>query len=60
MTEFKEFIRTVATKTDACSYYKDYPKEVQESLENIYRACWRFNLTDRQTIYMLNEALKAF
>ena len=58
--EFKEFIEKRATKTDTCLYYEKYSKEVQESLENIYRACWRFNLTDRQTIYMLNEALKAF
>ena len=43
MTEFKEFIRTVATKTDVCSHYKDYPTEVQESLENIYRACSSVN-----------------
>lgn len=57
---FKEFIRTTATKTDACLKYREYPKEVQECLENIYRACWRFCLRETQIRYMLNEALKAF
>ncbi len=58
--DFKEFIKEKATKNDACYYYKDYPTEVQESLENVYKACWRFNLRNRQTIYMLNEILKPY
>ena len=60
MIEFKEFIKEKANDRDACYYYKDYPIEVQESLENVYKACWRFCLRDRQTIYMLNEILKPY
>ena len=58
--DFKEFIEKCATFRDACLYYKEYPKEVQESLENVYKACWRFNLRNAQTIYMLNEVLKPY
>lgn len=57
---FKEFIKEKATKNDACYYYKDYPAEVIESLENVYKACWRFCLRDGQIIYMLNEILKPY
>lgn len=56
----EEFIKNHATKTDACLYYNEYSKEVQESLNNIFKACWRFDLRNRQAIYMLNEALKPF
>lgn len=58
--EFKEFIKERTTKYDACYYYKEYPIEIQESLENVYKACWRFCLRDKQTIYVLNELLKPY
>ena len=60
MIEFKEFIKEKTTKADACYYYNDYPAEVQESLKNVYKVCWRFNLRTAQTIYMLNEVLKPY
>lgn len=60
MMEFEEFIKEKAAKYDACYNYKEYPIEVQESLENIYKACWRFNLRNAQIIYMLNEILKPY
>lgn len=58
--EFEEFIKEKVSKYDPCYNYKEYPTEVQESLENVYKACWRFNLRNAQTIYMLNEILKPY
>lgn len=59
-TTLKEFIEKHAAMTDTCYYYKAFSKEVQESLDNIFRACWRFNLRNAQIIFMLNEALKPY
>lgn len=56
----EELIKNHATMRDACYYYKDYSKEIQESLENVFSACWRFNLRSSQTIFMLNEMLKPY
>lgn len=42
------------------NYYRQAPKDIQKMLKNIYSACYRFNLNNAQTMFMLREALKPF
>lgn len=56
----EDFIKNKAKSTDLCKDYKEYSKEVQQSLKNIYMVCWRFDLKTNQTLYMLNQALAPF
>lgn len=41
-------------------YYRSAPKEIQKQMDNVYKACYRFNLNNAQTLYMLNELLRPF
>lgn len=56
----EDFIKENAEGTDLCYYYSEYSEEVQESLKNIYAACFRFGLYKSQILYMLDEALKPY
>ena len=40
-------------------YDKDIEK-IAEMMENLYRCCFRFNLTIKQTEFMLEESLRPF
>lgn len=40
-------------------YEKDN-QEIAEMMENVYNCCFRFNLTIKQTEYMLEEAIRPF
>ena len=54
----EEFIKSNASPVNYCYYYSEYSEEIQESLKNIYAACFRFGLYKSQILYMLDEALK--
>lgn len=43
-----------------CKSYKLYKQEVQEMMENLYKATYRLGLYDSQILYVLDEALKPF
>lgn len=58
MENFNNFIKEYSNPANRCYYYADYSKETQESLENVYKACFRFGLYSSQILYMLDEALK--
>ena len=55
---FEKFIKDNARPVNYCYYYSEYSEEIQESLKNIYAACFRFGLYKSQILYMLDEALK--
>lgn len=42
------------------NYYRQAPKELQKVLKNVYNACYRFNLLDTQTLYMLEEVIRPY
>ena len=56
----EDFIKENTNRTNLCYYYSEYSEEVQESLKNIYAACFRFGLYKSQILYMLDEALKPY
>lgn len=58
MENFDNFIKEHSNPANRCYYYADYSKETQESLENVYKACFRFGLYSSQILYMLDEMLK--
>lgn len=43
-----------------CKEYDKYSKEVQEMVNNLFKATFRLNLYDGQIAYVLDEALKPF
>ena len=55
---FERFVKEHATPVNLCYYYSEYSDEIQESLKNIYAACFRFGLYKSQTLFMLDGALK--
>lgn len=55
-----EFIKNHADEKNLCYNYKEYSTEIQESLKNIYSACFRFGLYASQTLHLLDNALKPF
>lgn len=59
-TTMEGFIDRYARISDLCSDYKKYSKDVQQSLKNVYIACWRFDLRKNQILHVLNECLKPF
>lgn len=60
MHDILSFLSRKASEKDSCSKYKLFDKKEQRILENVYKACWRFNLNDGQTLYILNEIAKEF
>lgn len=40
-------------------YEKDN-QEIAEMMDNVYKCCFRFNLTIKQTEFMLEEAIRPF
>ena len=46
----ENFIKNKARNTDLCKDYKEYSKEVQQCLKNVYTVCWRFDLKTNQII----------
>ena len=58
--KIEDFIKGNTNRTNLCYYYSEYSEEVQESLKNIYAACFRFGLYKSQILYMLDEALKPY
>ena len=40
-------------------YEKDN-QEISEMMENVYKCCFRFNLTVKQREYMLEESIRPF
>ena len=46
--------------TYLCKQYKRYNNDVQQMVNNIYKATYRIGLYDSQIIYILEEALKPF
>lgn len=57
---FDDFIKYALDKKELCSDYKNYSKEVQNMLRNIYACCFRFGLYKNQIILMLNKAIESF
>lgn len=41
-------------------YYRNAPKEIQKQMDNVYKACYRFNLSNTQTLFMIRELLRPF
>lgn len=58
MKTLLEFLEENANPNDLCYYYDDYPEEIQQCVENIYKGCIRFGLLKCQIVYMLNALLK--
>lgn len=61
--ERDDLIKLLNKKTkeaDLCHYYYKFDEEVQDMLEYLYEALWRFNMYDSQIIYVMNESLRAF
>lgn len=56
----KDFIRNNATEKNLCYKYEEYPREVRQMLENVFKMCWRIGLYTSQTMMMLDESLKPF
>lgn len=56
----KDFIRNNATEKNLCYKYEEYPREVRQMLENVFKMCWRIGLYTSQTMMMLEESLKPF
>lgn len=56
----ENFIKSKARNTDLCKDYKEYSKEVQQCLKNVYTVCWRFDLKTNQILHMLNQTLTPF
>lgn len=42
------------------NYYRQAPKKLQKVLKNVYLACYRFNLLDTQTLYMLEQIIRPY
>lgn len=47
-------------ETDLCRYYKYYDIDVQQMIENLYKATYRIGLYDAQIVYILDEAMQPF
>jgi hypothetical protein len=58
--KIEEFIKENTDGTNLCYYYSEYSEEVQESIKNVYAACFRFGLYKSQILYMLDEALRPY
>ena len=43
-----------------CKYYKEYDIEVQQMIENVYKATYRVGLFKSQIVYILDKALEPF
>lgn len=59
----RETLENLLKKTkenDLCRYYKCYDVDVQQMVENLYKATYRMGLYGGQIIYILNEALQPF
>lgn len=59
----RETLENLLKKTkesDLCRYYKYYDVDVQQMIENLYKATYRMGLYNGQIIYILNEALQPF
>lgn len=54
----KEFLNL--KNKELFDYYNRSPKDIQELMNNVYNACYRFNLNNTQTLYMLQEAVRPF
>ena len=46
--------------THLCKYYKEYNIEVQQMIENLYKATYRIGLFKSQIVYILDKALEPF
>ena len=57
---FDEFLDTHTKGNNLQQIYIKASDELKQSMENVYAACWRFNLTDYQTIYILNSLVQSF
>lgn len=42
------------------NYYREAPKELQKSLKALYSACYRFNLNNTQTLFIISEVIKPY
>lgn len=58
--KIEDFIEKYATQDDMCYYHKAFPENVKKMLKNIYSCCFRYNLYPKQSLFLLNEALKPF
>ena len=56
----EDFIKKNARISDLCKDYKEYSKEVQQCLKNVYVSCWRFDLRTNQILHILNQTLTPF
>lgn len=57
----KNVVVFLNTKNDELfNYYRQAPKDIQKMLKNIYSVCYRFNLNNTQTMFMLEEAIRPF
>lgn len=46
--------------THLCKHYKEYDEEVQQMIDNLYKATFRMGLYDGQIVYILDEAMQPF
>ena len=51
---FDEFLDSHTKGNNLQQIYIKASDELKKAMENVYTACWRFNLTDYQIIYILN------
>lgn len=56
--KIKEFLNL--KDKELFNYYNRSPEDIQKLMNNVYNACYRFNLNNTQTLYMLQEAVKPF
>ena len=57
--ELIHFLNRVKEQELLKIYEKDN-QEIHELIDNVYKCAFRFNLTDKQTVYLLKESLKPF
>ena len=60
MSDVRQIIDKSAGEFDPCKRIDLYDDDVQEMMQYIYEALWRFNLRNSQIIYVLNEAIRPF
>ena len=53
--KLEDFIRLNASKSDLCSNYNGYSKEIKQMLKNVYSCCFRFCLHRPQILFLLNK-----
>lgn len=56
--ELRDFL--VLKDQDILKFYDAAQNKLKKSLDNIYKAAYRYALTDSQTLYLLKEAIKPY